>query len=904
MSSTCSKIQDVLADRGPEALRDDAAALAHVESCADCSEVLEGLAMLHEVLEELPRIDAPDATVEALRVRPELLVVADDPPSTNWRERSRRWLAEQVGSGGLAVRPAFGIAAMLLVTVISWRLFTGPGVGTESAPMDFYFEKQVASPVVDDADQVTADELPEELLSELHALGYLGDGPAEGDAEAGAERQEARRERGQEPPKPKAKRLAEQRFDDGAERPPLPVSEASPPEPQDQTYRGGSPVVEEEILVTAEAPVYEVTSATMGSSVSEAEIAVQDAFDEVFGNGNELGLDDGATDTPRRVQSKDTAVGGRVASGAVKEEAEGTFEASLQADDGLFDQRLRSNAPADARKADEANKVLEKKARDDDALVEVPLSDPEAARILLQQRRRTEGLEFREATGYWRNTYLPGDPEMRQLAAELEDMAATSSGQDDSSRPSPHDLAQHPRQPFDHPENAALAVYLNADRKAIDGRQRMLVQVGLQGTERHSGRRGAMNVAVVLDLTEPLTAEGVQTVGALLNSLAKSRELGDRFRLFIAGHGGGEVVAPEDFRHGPLTLALRRALDSMAAEDEPWVDQRTVYSQALAAAAGTDDPEAPLGSSLVLLVAAEIDDPNRQMQLAHRAAVGGVITSVVALGDDPLLEELDELALAGQGHRRLLQRPQDAAGVVDGELAAIGRVIARAVRLRIRLSPGVHLVDVLGSERLDDAAADRVRQAEESIDRRLSDNLGIRSDRGDDEAGLQIVIPTFYAGDSHVVLLDVVADGSGPIADVRVRYKDLVYLENGVSRARLDVPRGLSGVPGPLERNVLENFMAGELRIALRAAAAQVSLGEPLLAAERLGRHEALLRGLGEHIAGWLGDGDVQRDLRLLAAYREQLTGTLSDEDRDYLRASLNFSAYLEQLPRPPRVVP
>ena len=41
------------------------------------------------------------------------------------------------------------------------------------------------------------------------------------------------------------------------------------------------------------------------------------------------------------------------------------------------------------------------------------------------------------------------------------------------------------------------------------------------------------------------------------------------------------------------------------------------------------------------------------------------------------------------------------AGLVDRELSAAARVIARAVRLRIRLAPGVRLVDVVGSERLD-----------------------------------------------------------------------------------------------------------------------------------------------------------------------------------------------------------
>ena len=107
------------------------------------------------------------------------------------------------------------------------------------------------------------------------------------------------------------------------------------------------------------------------------------------------------------------------------------------------------------------------------------------------------------------------------------------------------------------------------------------------------------------------------------------------------------------------------------------------------------------------------------------------------------------------------------------------------LRLRIRLAPGVQLVDVLGSARLDDIRAERVREAEVAIDRRLARNLGIAADRGEDEEGIQIVIPNFYAGDDHVILLDLVAEGPGPLAEVTLRYKDVINQQNAVARASL-----------------------------------------------------------------------------------------------------------------------
>jgi hypothetical protein len=68
-------------------------------------------------------------------------------------------------------------------------------------------------------------------------------------------------------------------------------------------------------------------------------------------------------------------------------------------------------------------------------------------------------------------------------------------------------------------------------------------------------------------------------------------------------------------------------------------------------------------------------------------------------------------------------------------------VVARAVRLRIRLAPGVQLVSVLGARRLDELHAEQVRTAEQRIDQRVSRALGIAADRGEDEEG-------FYGGGS------------------------------------------------------------------------------------------------------------------------------------------------------------
>ena len=282
--------------------------------------------------------------------------------------------------------------------------------------------------------------------------------------------------------------------------------------------------------------------------------------------------------------------------------------------------------------------------------------------------------------------------------------------------------------------------------------------------------------------------------------------------------------------------------------------------------------------------------------MAHENAVAGIGLSVVAMGAGADLAAIDHLVLLGQGHRRLLASADEAPGLVDRELHAASRAVARAVRLRIRLAPGVELVDVIGSENLSARAARRVREAEQSIDRRMARNIGIRADRGEDEEGIQIVIPSFFAGDSHAVLLDVVVPGPGPVADVSVRYKDLVYRRNGVARAQLSVPDG-HRAPGPLERNVLKNRLAHELARAATTAGEQLAAGDPGGAVGTLTGARDLIAGMRAAIPGWANDEELLGDEALLARYLTVLGPQLAGRQREHLADSLRYLAHRRLVP-------
>jgi protein TonB len=477
-----------------------------------------------------------------------------------------------------------------------------------------------------------------------------------------------------------------------------------------------------------------------------------------------------------------------------------------------------------------------------------------------EDRGRVEGLSFRDAKGYWANTYVPGDPLLRRLEISLRG----------TSYPALHQAARPAPLPLDATSRGALSLFIHADRRGIPSKSRLLVQVGIRASDHHGRRRPPMNVGVVLDLPQSMPQEVASATTALLESLESSQELGDRFRLIVTGWG--EVLAPETFRHGPLTVALQ---DLYA--QTPFGSVSDALALALERVHAGDDPTMPLGTSVVLVVTGRRlgDELDALAHMAQSSAVGGVSVSAIGVGADLDSAELERLALDGQGRRYVVDRASDGPGVIDRELSSASRTVARAVRLRIQLAEGVRLVDVLGSEPLSARESARVRAEERAVDLRLARNLGIEADRGKDEDGIQIVIPAFYAGDAHSILLDVVAEGPGPIAEVTARYKDLVQLENTVSRASIALARS-DAASGPLEIGVENDYRELRVAYALQAASEAMDRGDEASAAQTLQKAKALALG---------------RDRSMLEEYLR----FLPQLPASYLRDSLLYASTLKR---------
>lgn len=489
----------------------------------------------------------------------------------------------------------------------------------------------------------------------------------------------------------------------------------------------------------------------------------------------------------------------------------------------------------------------------------------------------TEGLSFHARDGWWASSYVPGDPSIRALHARL--ASARDLRLSDRTPLALAETATPIAPAIEAPADRALALGVQGDVAAIEGPTRVRVEVDLRGIQQAAGRRAPMRIAVVLDARSALEPGEQARARALLRSLGRAAGARDRITVLAAGAHGGTLVPLGALRHGELEVALRRLLAGEGGAPSP-IDQ--AIAEGALAVASPDDV------GLVILATPDASH-DRELDLAlHRAAVAGVPTSVVAIGDRARAEDLDAIALAGQGRRRIVRSPAEADAAARAEIEAASQLVARALRVRVRLAPGVRLIDVLGSRPLATEEVARTREAERAIDRDLARRLGIAADRDEDDEGIRIFLPAFYADDAHAIVLDLLVAGPGAIAEVDVRYKDLVLLSNGVASGALSLPRGAPS-RGPRELRVISAFLAHEVAEALSEAGDRAQAGDAATARLRLLEARAAIEAARTALPGLARDRSVAALATLCDRYAAALA---TGSDVAIVAASAHYASY------------
>ncbi len=340
-----------------------------------------------------------------------------------------------------------------------------------------------------------------------------------------------------------------------------------------------------------------------------------------------------------------------------------------------------------------------------------------------------------------------------------------------------------PKNEIEAPDIAALSVDARLSLDHIEAAGQVWLRVGLRSTERWGLRRPPIDLAVILGANAAAMADDAACKA--LTTLASRVEPQDRLTV-VWGDGAKTAldgVDGVDAANRVGALCAAGSLKPMASLAVEHGVARKLLGQHAAA------QHRVAGTRLIVVLAAAAENADAALNDSVAAAVQEpTLTSVLQIGSDAVTDGWWQLADAGQGAVEMAALGKEAAAA-QALWQGWGRVVARLVRVDIRLAPGVVAQRVVGSRVLTGVETRAVRKREQAIDRNLARVAGVQADRKDDGQGMTMLIPAFLGTDSHYIDILLTVPGPGPVADVVVDYKDLIRMTNAKAMARAALDR-------------------------------------------------------------------------------------------------------------------
>ncbi len=456
-------------------------------------------------------------------------------------------------------------------------------------------------------------------------------------------------------------------------------------------------------------------------------------------------------------------------------------------------------------------------------------------------------------------------------------------------------------QTFPIPTQTALGLNVDTERgTVIQEGDHTYLQIGIQGMKGETPRRPPLNIALVIDRSGSMADEHkLDFVKSAVISLLDHLGPNDVFSL-IAFDDTAQILVPA--QRGANRARIKQQIAALA----PGGGTNIYDGLSLGYREAAKNRIADGVNRVILLsdgeVTAGIQDPKQFQQLVSGVSADQDIqTSAIGVGVEFNEDLMLGIARDGKGSYHFLRDGVDTRQVFAKELDDLTHVVAKAIRLRIQLADGVGLVRVLGSSTLDAQQTARVKADEKHIDRKVAEELGISSNRQHtpDEPGIKMLIPDFYRGDSHVVMLEITVprgQGTCRIADVFMKYKDLAFKANRETRSTVAIQYtpNRADMIDSIHRNVKKNLLGFQTGEALTDAATLIAQGR---VPEAIRKVDERMTVLGVAAREWQ-DQDLDGDGRLLNSYKAVLAQLNTNQQLAqgefgaYLRRSLTYNGY------------
>lgn len=395
------------------------------------------------------------------------------------------------------------------------------------------------------------------------------------------------------------------------------------------------------------------------------------------------------------------------------------------------------------------------------------------------------------------------------------------------------------------------------------------VRLDLQSIDKSAAERPRLSVVVVLDVSGSMAGELIQSARQAASALVDKLDANDDFSL-VTFSTGAEVKIPIG-RVGTRKPDLKKTIAGITENGGTNIGEglRLGYEQA-------NDKKLSDDAVKVVFLLSDgrandgITNRNALSKLANDAFQQGIQTSSFGLGSDYDGPLMSSIANDGAGGYYYLRDGEQIAPALATELEKRLDPVATALEMRVRLKPGVELLNVYGSRRLNEVEASRVRAIEVAQDKQAAAKDKIKTNREEDvEGGMRFFIPAYARNDAHSILLKLrVPEGVGAkeIALVELKYKDRIFKKNAADEIPLKVSYADSDADSArtIDMSVartVQGFAAGET---LMKAANAIANGDRASAAKLLAEREGLLH----HAATSLGEPLFVMDAMRLARLR------------------------------------
>lgn len=427
---------------------------------------------------------------------------------------------------------------------------------------------------------------------------------------------------------------------------------------------------------------------------------------------------------------------------------------------------------------------------------------------------------------------------------------------------------------IDAPSEGALGFAAHFERAKLQpSGGKLHLRLGLRSSSKPASERPRLSVALVLDVSGSMRGELIQSARKAAIDLVDKLAPTDDFSL-VTFSSGAQTLVPMG-AIGPRRDQVKATIAAIQEGGGTNIGEglRLGYAE-------LSKPQLEDNVRVTLLLSDGrandgITDRGRLAGLALEAFQSGIQTSALGLGTDYDGPLMSQIANDGAGGYYYLRDPQQIAPALATELDKRLDPVATAVEVRLRVKPGVEVLNVYGSRRLSEAEAQRVRAIEVASDKQTEKRDGIKANRQEDvEGGMRFLIPAFARDDSHAILLELrLPAGIGPkdVALVELKYKDRLTKKNVAEEIPLRLEYANSDAESaksidPSVARTVQGFAAGE---ALMKASRLVALGRNREAIDLLGEREGLLH----HAAATLGEPLFVQDAQRLARLRTHALG-------------------------------